>query len=300
MLTIDDSHVIDCMSAENPPAATCADGETVLFITRDCYDNGVTSPDRPDGDRQNRLANPSTGPLFVEGAECGDVLKVEILSIKLRDWGVMRTSPTAGAFHHLYDHRTARIFDLTDGRVRLGDGVLDEPTDTMIGVIGTAPSGEGIDTETPDLHGGNMDCNRIVEGCTVYLPVSVPGALLALGDLHARMGNGETMICGLETAGEVTVRVSVLKNCVVPTPFVVDGDSIMTVQSAPTLDQASLIAAQKMHSFVKDATGKDDVDAGMLMSLVADLVICQIVDPQMTVRAEFPLHILRQYGYEIP
>ena len=108
------------------------------------------------------------------------------------------------------------------------------------------------------------------------------------------------MICGLETAGKVTVRVNVLKNCAMPTPFVLDDDSVMTVQSAPTLDQAALIAAQKMHSFVKEATGKDDVEAGMLMSLFADLVICQIVDPQMTVRAEFPLHILSQYGYRMP
>ena len=300
MLTIDDSHVIDCMSPFNPPAASCESGDTVMFITRDCYDNGVTSPERPDGDRADRLANPSTGPLFVNGAEPGDVLKVEILSICLRDWGVMRTSPTAGAFHHLYSKRTARIFDLSDGRVRMNDGVLNEPTDTMIGVIGTAPSGEGIDTETPDLHGGNMDCNRIIEGSVVYLPVNVRGALLALGDLHARMGNGETMICGLETAGKVAVRVSAIKNCDLPTPFVVVGDSVMTVQSAPTLDRAALIAAQKMHSFVKSAVGKDDVDSGMLMSLFADLIICQIVDPQMTVRAEFPLHIIEQYGYRLP
>lgn len=300
MLRIEADSVIGAMDKQNPPAAHCKSGETVVFVTRDCYDNGVTSEERPDGDGGFRMANPATGPLFVEGAQKGDILKVEILSISLRSWGVMRTSPTAGAFHHLYEKRTARLFDLSNGRVEFGDGVLSEPVRTMIGVIGTAPEGEGIDTETPEKHGGNMDCSRIIEGSTLYLPVNTEGALLAMGDLHARMGDGETMICGLETAGEVTVRVSVVKNSALPVPFVKEGNEVMTVQSAKTLDEAALLAARKMEAFVSRATGKNDADAGMLMSLFSNLVICQIVDPLMTVRAEFPLHILEQYGYRLP
>ncbi|MBQ2770925.1 MAG: acetamidase/formamidase family protein, partial [Clostridia bacterium] len=195
MLRIEDTHVTDRMDASVLPVARCKSGDTVVFVTRDCYDNAVTSPERPCGDRTDTLANPATGPLFVEGAEEGDVLKVEILKIDLRSWGVMRSSPTAGAFPYLYEKREARIFDLSRGQVEF-DEVLTEPVDTMIGVIGTAPAGEGIDTETPDSHGGNMDCNRIVEGSTLYLPVNTPGALLAMGDLHARMGDGEVFICG--------------------------------------------------------------------------------------------------------
>lgn len=299
MIRIDDTKVIEVMDGNNPPAAHAASGDTVTFVTRDCYDNAVTSPERPCGDRADMRANPATGPLYVDGAMKGDVLKVEILRIKLRPWGVMRSSPTAGAFHHLYEKREARIFDLSRGTVEF-DEVLSEPVDTMIGVIGTTPAGAGIDTETPEAHGGNMDCNRIVEGSTVYLPVNVDGALLAMGDLHARMGDGEVFICGLETAGEVTVRVTALKNCDLPTPFVCCRGDVMTVQSAETLDAASLMAAQKMQIFVKNATKKDDFESGMMMSLFSNLVICQIVDPLKTVRAEFPLSILEKYGYRLP
>lgn len=299
MLRIPDTDVIEVMDAKNAPAARCASGDTVVFCTRDCYDNAVTSPERPNGDFENMRANPATGPLFIEGAQKGDVLKVEILDIKLRSWGAMRCSTSAGAFPYLYDRRQARIYDLTRGMVEFDDKVQ-EPVDTMIGVIGTAPDGEGIDTETPDLHGGNMDCNKIVAGSTLYLPVNTEGALLAMGDLHARMGDGEVFICGLETAGEVTVRVSVLKNTALPTPFLACRGNVMTVQSAKTLEEASLLAARKMQAFLRDATKKDDFDTGMLMSLFSNLIICQIVDPQLTVRSEFPLSILEKYGYQLP
>lgn len=299
MLRIPDTQVIEIMDKNNPPAARCKSGETVVFSTRDCYDNAVTSPERPNGDFENMRANPATGPLFVEGAKKGDVLKVEILDIKLRDWGAMRCSTSAGAFPYLYKKREARIFDLSRGMVEF-DEFVSEPVDTMIGVIGTAPAGEGIDTETPDAHGGNMDCNKIVAGATLYLPVNTDGALLAMGDLHARMGDGEVFICGLETAGEVTVRVTALKDSKLPTPFVACRGNVMTVQSAKTLEEASLLAARGMQAFLREATKKSDFDTGMLMSLFSNLIICQIVDPQMTVRSEFPLSILEKYGYQLP
>ena len=80
----------------------------------------------------------------------------------------------------------------------------------MIGVIGTAPKTESISCGTPGMHGGNMDSKIIGIGSTIYLPVEVPGALLAMGDLHAVMGNGEGSVCGAEVPGEVTVTVEVI------------------------------------------------------------------------------------------
>ena len=74
----------------------------------------------------------------------------------------------------------------------------------------------------------------------------------------------------------------------------------MTIQSAKTLDEASLMAARKMETFVAEATGKNHFEAGMLMSLFCNLVICQIVDPLKTVRAEFSMAILEKYGYRLP
>ncbi len=299
MLRITRAYVTDILDKNNPPVAFCEDKDIVIFETRDCYDGSVTREDEPYGDGKVHLENPSTGPLFVKGAMPGDVLKVEILDIVIANQGIMRTSTTAGAFPEAYDTKMARIFPVKDQKIDFDDK-LSLGLDPMIGVIGTAPYGEGILTETPDYHGGNMDCKKIVKGSTLYLPVCVEGALLSLGDLHALMGDGEVLICGLEIPGEVTVRVSVVKNCSLPTPFLLCKDRVMTIQSALTLDEAAKLAATKMFEFLTKVMKDDKVNAGMLMSLQSDMAVCQIVDPKKTIRVELPLEILSTYGYQLP
>ena len=299
MIVIGRDKVSDILDKKAEPAAVCQSGETVVFETRDCYDDAVVSEDRPPGDKGDALEDPATGPLYVEGALPGDILKVEILDIAPRSWGVMRSSPVAGVFHEDFSERTARIFELKDGKAVFDENLTLE-LDTMIGVIGTAPLEDGITTDTPESHGGNMDCKKIVKGSILYLPVNVPGALLSIGDLHGLMGDGEVMICGLETGGQVTVKVTTVKNCQLPTPFLYCRGDVMTIQSAATLDGAGDMAAKAMKEFVKMATGKDDLEAGMLMSLLSNMAVCQVVDPLKTIRVEFPLKVLEAYGYKLP
>lgn len=299
MLVISRELVSGILSGDVMPAARCESGETVVFETRDCYDDTVTAGERPAGERRDSIENPATGPLFVEGAVPGDVLKVEILDIALRSWGVMCSSTTGGVFYRDFEEAAARIFALEDGTVKF-DEKLTLDLEPMIGVIGTAPAGDGIPTDTPDSHGGNMDCRRIRKGSILYLPVFVEGALLSIGDLHALMGDGEVFICGLETGGEVTVKVTVLKNCHVPTPFLYDQGEVMTIQSDETLDLAGVKAARMMNCFVQEAAGLDQLNSGMLMSLVSNMAVCQVVDPKKTVRMEFPLAVLESYGYQLP
>lgn len=299
MLYITKETVNDIMKWDNKPAGYCKSGETVVFETRDCYDNTITSSERPLGAREG-LSNPVTGALYVEGAEVGDILKVEIEDIKLRSWGVMRSSPTAGVFHEKYEKREAIIFQVKDNKIYFDDKLILD-ADPMIGVIGTAPiEKEGIPTTTPGKHGGNMDCKKIVKGSTIYLPVNVKGGLLSMGDIHALMGDGEVFICGLEIAGEITVKVSVLKNIKLPTPFLYSRGKVMSIQSAEDLDKAGDMAAKEMFEFVKEATKQNDVRTGMLMSLLSDMAVCQVVDPLLTVRVEFPLDVLEKYGYKLP
>ncbi len=308
ILTITSEHVSGILTKNAAPAAFCRNGDTVVFETRDCYDDAVVSEERPLGDKTNPIENPATGPLYVEGAQPGDVLKVEILDIRLRDWGVMRSSTMCGVFHEDFTERTARIFPICgeadgSGQYIVFDGCLNIPLDPMIGVIGTAPVGEGVTTDTPHSHGGNMDCHKIMKGSTLYLPVNTPGALLSMGDLHALMGDGEVFICGLEIAGRVTVRVSVVrgaKAAALPTPFLFCRGRVMTIQSAATLDAAGDAAARAMKEFVKKAAGKDNFEAGLLMSLLSDMAVCQVVDPLKTVRVEFPFDVLEKYGYRLP
>lgn len=299
MLYITKETVNDIMKWDNKPAGYCKSGETVVFETRDCYDNTITSSERPLGDREG-LSNPVTGALYVEGAEVGDILKVEIEDIKLRSWGVMRSSTTAGVFHEKYKKREAIIFQVKNNKIYFDDKLILE-ADPMIGVIGTAPiEEEGIPTTTPGKHGGNMDCKKIVKGSAIYLPVNVKGGLLSMGDIHALMGDGEVFICGLEIAGEITVKVSVLKNIKLPTPFLYSRGKVMSIQSAEDLDKAGDMAAKEMFEFVKEATKQNDVRTGMLMSLLSDMAVCQVVDPLLTVRVEFPLDVLEKYGYKLP
>ena len=299
MLYITKETVNDIMKWDNKPAGYCKSGDTIVFETRDCYDNTITSSERPLGDREG-LSNPVTGALYVEGAEVGDILKIEIEDIKLRSWGIMRSSTTAGVFHEKYEKREAIIFQVKDNKIYFDDKLILD-ADPMIGVIGTAPvEKEGIPTTTPGKHGGNMDCKKIVKGSTIYLPVNVKGGLLSMGDIHALMGDGEVFICGLEIAGEITVKVSVLKNIKLPTPFLYSRGKVMSIQSAEDLDKAGDMAAKEMFEFVKEATKQNDVRTGMLMSLLSDMAVCQVVDPFLTVRVEFPLEALEKYRYKLP
>lgn len=299
MIRITDENAYEVLTPEIAPAAYCESGERVIFVTRDCYNNVVTDERFPLGNGGVELENPVSGPLFVRGAEAGDILKVEICDIRLRSWAAMRSSIDYGVFAGIYEQKEACIFSLKDGQLIFDEG-LQVSLDPMIGVIGTAPEGNGVVATIPGSHGGNMDCRKIKKGSTLYLPVNTQGALLYMGDLHGLMGDGEVFICGLETAGEVEVKVSVIKNHWLPTPFLVENGKVMTIQSAETLNAAGEQGAKLMLEFVMAATGYDAFHAGMLMSLAADVAVCQMVNLLMTARVEFPLAILEQRGYQLP
>ena len=296
MLTISRDKVYDRLDKNIPPSAICESGETVIFETRDCYDDSVTSEERPLGDREDALGNPATGPLYINGADAGDVLKVEILDISLHSRGVMCASFSWGIFAGRLPEAKAVMYEIEGDKIRFDDTLLLDCC-PMIGVIGTAPAGEGIATSVPDVHGGKKKKKKIGAGTVLYLPVAVPGALLSMGDLHALMGDGEVFGCGLEIAGTVTVRVSVLKENPIPTPFLITRDAVITIQSAATVFEAGKTAARLMEEFVRRVTGLEEVKSEMLMSLVSHMSVCQIVNPLMTARVEFPRNILEQYGW---
>lgn len=297
MLTIHTDTKVYVMDKNNAPAAFAKDGDTVRFETLDCFGGQLICENQKLGGLDWSNINPATGPLFVEGAKAGDVLKVEILSIELDDHGVMMHSEGERVTGRVVTGEAAKILPIENGCARFNDK-LSFPICPMIGVIGTAPAGEGIPTGTPDTHGGNMDCARIGAGTTLYLPVNVDGALLAMGDMHAVMGDGEVGVCGVEIAGSITVRVSVLKDCGLPTPFLLNDEYAMTICSAQTADEAGDNATHAMHSFLIGELGMDAHEAGMLMSVAGNLRVCQIVDPKKTFRMELTRSVTKAYGYE--
>ncbi|MBU8917491.1 acetamidase/formamidase family protein [Bacillus sp. FJAT-29953] len=285
------------MSPNNKPVKKVQAGSTVVFETYDCFSNQIQREDQLFSSVGWEQINPATGPLFVEGAEPGDILKVEILEIKIDQKGVMTTTPKLGVLRDYVSGETTKIIPIQEGKAIFNDKIH-IPIKPMIGVIGTAPGREEIPTGTPGQHGGNMDCKQIIKGSTLYLPVNVPGALLSMGDLHAVMADGEIVICGLEIPGEVTVKVGVLKEESYPLPMLVSEEKLIAIASAETLDDAAKLATINMHQFLVQQLGIDVDEAGMLLSLVGDLRICQIVDPLMTARMEFPQWILDKYEYK--
>ncbi len=296
MLTIRTDTKIHKMAQNNAPVAYAKSGDTVRFETLDCFGGQIQSEKQLLGGLDWSCINPATGPLFIEGAMPGDVLKVEILEIELDDHGVMVDSPGEGVTGCAVTEESTKIFPVYDGMVYFNDK-LAFPIEPMIGVIGTAAAGEGIDTGTPGPHGGNMDCTRIGAGATLYLPVNTEGALLAMGDLHAKMGDGEVEVCGVEIAGAVTVKITVLNNCGLPTPFLVNQEVAAAIYSAETVDEACVGATMAMHSFLMKELRMNEHDAGMLLSVTGNLRICQIVDPEKTCRMEIPLSVPNAYQY---
>ena len=287
------------MSPDHAPAAKAADGETLIFETADCFGGQIVCETDRMGTLDWSRINPATGPVYIEGAEPGDTLKVEILSIELASQAAMVEAPGEGLTGLSAREENTKILPIQDHRLVFNDA-LSLPVQAMIGVIGTAPESESIPTGTPSFHGGNMDCKRITEGATLYLPVNVEGALLAMGDLHAVMGDGEVCVCGAEIAGRVTVRVSVIKGQPLPLPFLVTSEHAMAIYSAEGLDAAAQGTTLRMRSFLIDQVKLPPHEAGMLLSLAGDLRICQAVDPSKTCRMELPLSILHDLGYVFP
>ncbi len=265
-------------------------GETVCFETQDCYAEQIDYDRKDFSLLDMKRNNPVTGPLYINGAEPDDVLKVEVINIIPGDHGVMCVRLNSGVYDVEGCH--CRRFPIRDGVICFDKGI-EIPVKPMIGVIGTCPA-EPCDTQSPGLHGGNLDINELGIGSTVYLPVSVPGALLAIGDCHAVQGDGETAICGMEMSAEVIVRVNVIKGgCGIPTPFVETEDAVYTTHGDRSLDIASAAAARKMHSYLVQTTDLTDAQAAMLLSLVGNLRISQVVNPLKGCIMEFPKKYLK-------
>jgi amidase len=154
----------------------------------------------------------------------------------------------------------------------------------MVGVLGVAPAGEPVPCGTPGPHGGNLDTRLIAEGATLYLPVAVEGALLAAGDLHAAMGDGEVAVTGVEVSGRVSLDVDVRRDLRLDGPLLEDAELVATIASAETLDEAAETATRRMAGLLSDRLGLDLPDAVMIMSAVGSLEVSQIVDPLRTAR----------------
>jgi len=289
---LDDSSFITAFAKGLKPVLTVPDGAMVRIRTMDCYSNNLRAEDDPRGEAPGPVnsCNPATGPIFIEGAEPGDTLKCEIIDIECDEYATMRVRPGVGFVGHRVQEKTTRAIPIKGNFARLGGVTV--PVDPMIGVIGAAPAGDPVDTETPGAHGGNMDNRLIRKGSTLYLPVHAAGALFALGDVHAQMGDGEVGVCGMECPAYVTVRLSVVKGRQEAWPVLEEGGSFYTIASAETLDEACRLSSDAMLNFLEKRVDIPNGDLVMLLSLICDLEVCQMVDPLLTARMKLRPNVL--------
>jgi amidase len=286
------------MDKNNKPAMTVKSGEQVEIDTFDCFQNQIQSEKTTFNAIDWNQINPATGPIFVEGAQPGDILKVKIDSIDLGDQGVMVVGPQLGVMGHRMDDFTVKIIPVKDGQAIFNDK-LSLPLNPMIGVIGVAPEGEGVNCGTPGAHGGNMDTKLITTGATLYFPVFQEGALFALGDLHAAMGDGEISVSGIEIPAKVKVTLEVIKGYSLNFPVLENEDGIATLVSKELLDDAANVAVEEMIDLLQPKTDLSLAEFTMLMSAAGEAQISQIVDPLKTARFFVPRFILEAYNIEL-
>ena len=272
------------------PALTVEAGAVVVLETYDARTGTIRSAadllDHP----HPAGANPVTGPIYVRGAQPGDSLAVEILDIRLAREGYVAAKAQIGLLAERSGRFATRMVRVEGGELVFADK-LRIPARPMIGVIGTAPAGAAISTGDPGPHGGNMDNRFVTTGATVHLPVAVPGALLALGDVHANMGDGEITMVGVEICAEVTIRIHVLPRVACYRPWMETADAWIT-----TADHLDPVVAMPMGADGKvgqlqNKLGGGFEDAYMLLSAAGDVGVCQMCGPgeiATTARTVFP------------
>lgn len=284
--------VIYHFSKEHTPVKRVSSGTTIEISTYDCFENQIQSEETAiaaiDWDR----VNPATGPIYVEEAQVGDILKVKIEKIEIGEQGVMVVGPNLGVMGHRFSEMKSKIIPIKNGKALFNELLI--PLNPMIGVIGVAPAEGAISCGTPGAHGGNMDNKMVAQGATLYFPVFVEGALFSLGDFHAAMGDGEISVSGIEIPGKATVTLEVVKGKSIAHPMLENNEVVTQIASAETLDAAAKLATELMVDQMVAASSMSVEDVTMLMSAVGQVEVCQIVDPLITARFVVPKWLLEQ------
>lgn len=298
MIELDDAKTLFSFDKDLEPVLKVPSGETVRIRTKDCFGNQLQGPEDQLSEIDWEAINPATGPIYVEGAVAGGTLKVHIDNIELDAQTSSCTGKDEGVCGDRFSDWATHFCKVEDGKV-VWDERLSIPLAPMIGVIGVAPEGEPVNCGTPGKHGGNMDNTAIAAGAALYFPVAVDGALFGCGDMHAVMGDGEVSVSGAEVAGYATVTLTALPELSVPNPLIENDTHFGIIVSAESLDKAAELAVQQMVDLLASRTNESEADLVMLLSLVADVRVCQMVDPEKTVRFMVPKYVLDAIGFSL-
>jgi acetamidase/formamidase len=291
-----------------PPAIEIDPGDTIHFETEEVTDGQVT-PGCPasvlgaiDFDRLYPLA----GPVFVRGAEPGDVLEVEMLRLQPLDWGWTGILPGLGLLPEDFTEPYIRHFDLSNGEYAELRGDVRIPVQPFCGTMGVATDEPGQHAVLPPTKGaGNIDTRHLNVGARLSLPVFVPGALFSAGDCHAAQGDGEVCVTGIECPMQFSLRFGLRKDRALrpwsyqfvtpPGPLQPRSDErgyFACTALGPDLMENARNAVRDLIDWLVAEKDLSREDAYVLCSLAADLKISQIVDqPNWGVSAYLALSV---------
>ena len=244
-------------------------------------------PDREDLSRKLRGGNPSSGCVYVEGARPGQVLVVRVGEIDLDPIGFSQFRGANGAMPGWLGGtgigHQQKIVEIRENHI-LWDNRLKLPIAPMLGVVGVAQEHSRWTNAWAGEWGGNFDIQEITTGASVYLPVSVPGALLHIGDMHARQGDGE--ICGaggIEAGGRVRITCELEpKPASMTWPRITDETHIMTTAMARPAEDAFRAALAEMILWLEDSYGFTRGEAYLFLGQVLEARCTQFVNPTFT------------------
>jgi len=301
--TIHDVH--HCFDHSIAPVETISSGDTRHFDILDASGGLIARDSKADIISQlpHDALNPVCGPLFIEDAEPGDVIEIELLDFEPGGWGWTALIPGFGLLAEDFTTPWLKISEYDSESVYFQDDIV-IPFRPFAGTIGLAPAHPGSHSIVPPrLCGGNLDIRDLVKGAKLYLPVQVPGGLLSIGDTHACQGDGEVCGTAVETrmAADATLRLH--KGDSIPAPMfdmpAVASDShnegyIATTGVGADLMQGAKDAVRFMIDRLKKKAGMDEAMAYALCSVAGQLRISEIVDqPNWVVSFYLPKAIFK-------
>lgn len=254
-------------------------GAVVTFETNDCFTGQIQSESDLVTDIDFDRVNGATGPVAVSGAEPGDSLIVEILEVNPVATGVATIIPGIGQLIDQVRSPLTQVFRVDGDTVHMNDRIS-FPLRPMVGVVGVATDGETISNAFAGRHGGNLDNHLHGPGARIYFPVRQPGAMFAVGDMHAAMGDGEICGTGVEIAGEVTVRFGLLKGKQATWP-VTELESSWVAHGTGGADvrEALQEACSEAARLLVEEWAFTPEEAFVFLSVACDANICQACQP---------------------
>jgi amidase len=255
-------------------------GSVVALETNDCFTGQIQSESDLVTEIDFQRVNSATGPVAVRGAEPGDSLVVELVEVRPDERGFATLIPGIGQLIDEVQAPLTQVFRVEGDTIHMNDRIS-FPLRPMVGVIGVATESEKVLNGWAGQHGGNLDNHLHGPGATVYLPVRQPGGLVAIGDMHASMGDGEVCFTGVEIAGEVTIRLDVLKGKQGTWPVTELADSwVVHGTAGPDFMEALDRAVEEGARFLVDEWGFTMEEAFVFLSVACDANICQACRPQ--------------------